>query len=66
MLFRYLILIITDFYDFISPFFPLVLALIKKTYQTRKKMSDRISTKHLQVRNKNSSARCIFKCPFGF
>ena len=66
MLFRYLILIIIDFYDFISPFSPLVLALIKKTYQTRENIFDRISTKHLEVRNKNSSARSVFKSPFGF
>ena len=52
-------LIVTDFFDFISPFFSLVLVSIEKIYQTLRTVFDHIS-KHLEVRKKYSAARRIF------
>jgi len=52
-------LIVTDFFDFISPFVSLVLVSIEKIYQTLRTVFDHIS-KHLEVRKKYSAARRIF------
>jgi len=62
--FGYLILIIIDFYNFISSIFSLVLVLIKKIYQTFKTVFDHIS-KHLDVRQKYSAAHRIFDSLLG-
>jgi len=61
--FGYLILISIDFYDFISPFSP-VLVSIGKIYQTLKTVFDHIS-KHLEVRQKYSTAHRIFHSLLG-
>ena len=58
--FEYLILISIDFYDLISPFnFSLILVSIEKLYKTLKIVFDHV-TKHLEVRQKYSTARRIF------
>ena len=61
--FGHLILIIIDFYDFISPFSPQL--YFEKIYQTLKTVFDHIS-KHLDVRQKYSAARRIFNSLPGF
>ena len=57
-MFGYLISISTDFYDFISPFFPIVLVSTEKIYQTVKTVFDHIS-KHLEA-SQNTPLRVIF------
>ena len=53
IVFGYLILINIDLYDFISPFFSLVLVLIEKIYLTLKTAFDH-NTKHLQIKGAQS------------
>ena len=62
--FRYLILISIDFYDFIFSVFSLVLVSIEKIYQTLTTVFDHISI-HLKVRQKYSSTRRIFNSLLG-
>ena len=60
--FVYLILISIDFYDFISPFFPSVLASIEKIDQALKTAFNHIS-KHIDIRQ-NTPLRVVFSSLF--
>ena len=57
-------LIVTDFFDFISPFVSLVLVSIEKIYQTLNRVFDHIF-KRLEVRQKYSATRRIFHSLLG-
>ena len=61
-MFGYLILISIYFFDFISPFFSLVLVSIEKICQKPKKVFDYIS-KHLEDRKNTSLHRVVFSPP---
>lgn len=60
MLFGYLILINTDSYDFISPFFlSFLVSILRYNIKNDKTVFNHIS-KHLEVRQKYSAVRRIF------